>query len=75
MRTSPDLEPELMMPAEVAAAFHVTPMTVTRWARSGKLPSIRTPGGHRRYIRAQVRALLEFPPVISNHDANTESKP
>ncbi len=27
----------------------VTPNTVSRWAREGRLPSIATLGGHRRY--------------------------
>ena len=34
-------------PAEVAAMFRVDPKTVTRWAKAGKLTSIRTLGGHR----------------------------
>ena len=28
--------PELLTPAEVAAAFNVNPKTVTRWAQQGK---------------------------------------
>jgi excisionase family DNA binding protein len=48
----------LLTPAEVAAMFRVDPKTVTRWAKSGKLTSIRTLGGHRRYREAEVRALL-----------------
>ena len=36
----------------------IDPKTVTRWAKSGKLTSIRTLGGHRRYREAEVRALL-----------------
>jgi DNA-binding transcriptional MerR regulator len=36
----------------------VTPMTVTRWARSGKLPAGETVGGNRRYEFHHVRALL-----------------
>ena len=43
---------------EVAALFRVDPKTVTRWAKSGKLTSIRTLGGHRRYREAEVKALL-----------------
>ena len=39
----------LLTPAEVAAMFRVDPKTVTRWAKAGKLTSIRTLGGHRRY--------------------------
>ena len=49
----------LLTPAEVAALFRVDPKTVTRWAKAGKLTSIRTLGGHRRYRSAEVHALLE----------------
>lgn len=52
-----DAEP-LLTPAEVAAMFRVDPKTVTRWAKAGKLTSIRTLGGHRRYRESEVRALL-----------------
>ena len=55
---SPGAEP-LLTPAEVAAMFRVDPKTVTRWAKAGKLSSIRTLGGHRRYRAAEVYALLE----------------
>lgn len=48
----------LLTPAEVAAMFRVDPVTVTRWARAGKLSSVRTLGGHRRYRMSEVRALL-----------------
>ena len=49
----------LLTPAEVAALFRVDPKTVTRWAKAGKLSSIRTLGGHRRYWESEVRRLLE----------------
>jgi excisionase family DNA binding protein len=48
----------LLTPAEVAVLFRVDPKTVTRWARAGKLTSRKTPGGHRRYLESEVRALL-----------------
>lgn len=48
----------LLTPAEVAAMFRVDPKTVTRWAKSGRLGSTRTLGGHRRYKESEVRALL-----------------
>jgi excisionase family DNA binding protein len=38
--------------------FRVDPKTVTRWAKAGKLSSIRTLGGHRRYRESEVRQLL-----------------
>ena len=53
-----DPEP-LLTPAEVASMFRVDPKTVTRWAKAGKLTSIRTLGGHRRYRESEVRSLLE----------------
>lgn len=57
--TDPDA---LLTPAEVATLFRVTPKTVTRWAEAGKLPAIRTLGGHRRFPARdvlRVRAELE----------------
>lgn len=53
---SPD--DRLMKPAEVAEAFRVDPQTVTRWANAGKITTIRTLGGHRRYLESEIQALL-----------------
>ena len=50
---------KLLTPAEVATLFRVDPKTVTRWAKAGKLTSIRTLGGHRRYKESEVKALLK----------------
>ncbi len=50
---------ELLTPSEVAALFRVDPKTVTRWAKAGKLTSIRTLGGHRRYRAGEVYTLLD----------------
>ncbi len=49
---------KLLTPSEVAAIFRVDPKTVTRWAKVGKLSSIRTLGGHRRFRELEVRSLL-----------------
>lgn len=48
----------LLTPGEVATMFRVDPKTVTRWASAGRIGSIRTPGGHRRFREAEVRTLL-----------------
>ena len=62
----------LLTPGEVAALFRVDPKTVTRWATAGRLCSIRTPGGHRRFRESEVQDLLNkltteaFNPVTDN---------
>jgi excisionase family DNA binding protein len=48
-----------LLPSEVAEVLQVSPKTVTRWAKEGKLPSRRTLGGHRRYARADIESLVE----------------
>jgi excisionase family DNA binding protein len=53
-----DPDDELLTPREVAELFGVRTTTIARWARDGRLDPIRTPGGHRRYSRASVRAVL-----------------
>jgi excisionase family DNA binding protein len=48
----------LLRPSEVALIFRVAPRTVARWADSGRLTVVRTPGGHRRYPAEDVIDLL-----------------
>ncbi len=50
---------KLLTPSEVASLFRVDPKTVTRWAKAGKLTSIKTLGGHRRYKESEVKELLK----------------
>lgn len=58
--SSNHVQPEtLLTPSEVASLFRVDPKTVTRWAKAGKISSIRTLGGHRRYRESEVRDLLD----------------
>lgn len=52
-------EGRLLRTREVALLFQVSERAVTDWATKGRIPSIRTPGGHRRYPAAEVFALLE----------------
>lgn len=53
----------LLTPGEVATLFRVDPKTVTRWAAAGRISSIRTPGGHRRFRESEIRALLYSEPM------------
>lgn len=48
----------LLTPDEVASMFRVDPKTVSRWAKSGRVPAIKTPGGHTRFRRSVIEALL-----------------
>ena len=59
MKETPAGRDRLLTPGEVATLFRVDPKTVTRWAAAGRINSIRTPGGHRRFRESEVRALLE----------------
>jgi excisionase family DNA binding protein len=43
--------------SDVARILHVSPKTVSRWARDGRLPFIRTLGGHRRYPKVEIESL------------------
>jgi len=49
---------DLLTPAEAAALIGVDPKTVSRWAASGKITSILTPGGHRRFLRSEIETIM-----------------
>lgn len=49
---------QLLRSHEVAVLFDVTERTVINWAAAGKLPSLRTIGGHLRFRADDVQALL-----------------
>ena len=51
--------PSYLLAGEVADILHVSPKTVSRWAKEGKLPFLKTLGGHRRYPEAEIRELAE----------------
>lgn len=70
-----DTGDRLLTPGEVAALFRVDPKTVTRWAAAGRIGSIRTPGGHRRFRESEVRALLEGEGVLDEFDDPSAGRP
>jgi excisionase family DNA binding protein len=51
--------PSYLHTAEVADILQVSPKTVSRWAKEGKLPFLKTLGGHRRYPAAEIRQLAD----------------
>ena len=44
---------------EASRMLGVHPSTLRQWADAGKIHTVRTPGGHRRFAETDVRALLE----------------
>jgi excisionase family DNA binding protein len=46
-----------LTPSEVASSLGVSPNTVTRWAREGRMPYQMTLGGHRRFDAAVIQEL------------------
>ena len=59
MAQRPNTRTSYLRTGEVAAILHVSPKTVSRWAKEGKLPFLHTLGGHRRYPENEIRALVD----------------
>jgi excisionase family DNA binding protein len=49
---------EYLRPTEVADRLLVAPVTVRLWASKGLLPSVTTPGGHRRFRAQDVESFV-----------------
>jgi len=43
---------------EVMRLYNVSKQALRRWVRQGILSEIRTPGGHRRYIKEELEKIL-----------------
>jgi excisionase family DNA binding protein len=50
-----------MTASQVAAVFEVSPSTVLRWAKDGRLPALVTPGGRLRFPRESIEELIRVP--------------
>jgi excisionase family DNA binding protein len=48
---------EFIRPAEAAKLLHVSPQTITRWAKEGRIGYVVTLGGHRRFRASEVHRL------------------
>ena len=70
MATSTENPARWMSLGEVCRALEINEATLRQWADRGRLPVYRTPGGHRRFLREDVEALM-----ASNGPAATESDP
>lgn len=71
-----EIDQEWYTPKEVGQIFRVDPKTVIRWGKTGKLDKLKvqvitTPGGHRRYKKADIdRVFNELNPQITERNGS-----
>lgn len=64
--------PDLLTVREVAEVLRVSPLTIKRWGKRGKLPAIRINSrGDRRYKKEAVLWLLGITQKSSSSDSPT----
>jgi len=51
----------LLSSTQAAAMLGVHAASVKRWSDQGKIKCIRTPGGHRRFLRSEIEAIRRAP--------------
>jgi excisionase family DNA binding protein len=62
----------LMTPAEAAALLGLDPKAIVRWADRGLIAAVRTLGGHRRYLAAELEAPAKATPARATVTATAE---
>jgi len=58
-RLAPAGEPDWLTLGQAAKYLGVAQSTIRKWSDQGRVPAFYTPGGHRRYRRADLDAFLE----------------
>jgi excisionase family DNA binding protein len=59
VRTLKDQDSRWLSLGEAASRLGVDEATLRHWADTGRIRTFRTPGGHRRFLAADLRALLQ----------------
>ncbi|MEO1483980.1 MAG: helix-turn-helix domain-containing protein [Myxococcota bacterium] len=68
-------EPDkLMTTQEAAKLLGVGPSSVKRWADDGRLPTIKTPGGHRRFRARDVESLRDDLDPALHESSNSDEE-
>lgn len=68
------LRSEFLTPTEVADRLLIAPVTVRLWASKGLLPSVATPGGHRRFRTKDVDAFVAKRRALGHADNTAPSR-
>ena len=63
MATQAENSTQWMSLGAASRVLGINEATVRQWADRGRLPVYRTPGGHRRFLREDVEALMKETPV------------
>jgi len=58
-RRAPATEPDWLTLGQAAKYLGVAQSTIRKWSDQGRVPAFYTPGGHRRYRRADLDKFLE----------------
>jgi excisionase family DNA binding protein len=58
-RRAPAIEPDWLTLGQAAKYLGVAQSTIRKWSDQGRVPAFYTPGGHRRYRRADLDKFLE----------------
>jgi len=58
-RRAPTTEPDWLTLGQAAKFLGVAQSTIRKWSDQGRVPAFYTPGGHRRYRRRDLEALLD----------------
>jgi excisionase family DNA binding protein len=58
-RRAPANEPDWLTLGQAAKYLGVAQSTIRKWSDSGRVPAFYTPGGHRRYRRADLDTFLD----------------
>lgn len=68
---SPDF-PQLLTPSEAARLFGVNVRTINRYVQQGRLHALHTPGGHSRFLLAELERFAAAE-AARHHDKTTAS--
>ena len=52
-------EMDIIGVSDAARLLNVSESSVRYWVKTGRLPALRTPSGHRLFMRADVEALAQ----------------